>query len=162
MARVDINRLRAGERIAGVSALALFGLMFLNWYAFGDTGVTAWNMYSTIDWVLLLVIVVVLLMTGLTALGRTVALPVALSVIATVLALLALAFVLYRTLLNQPGPDSVIDLRFGAYLGVLATAGIAFGSYLSMADERSSVDGSVPGPAVEPLPPPAAPPGSDT
>ena len=166
---MDINRLRTGERVAGLSALALLGLMFLDWYAFGDTGVTAWNMYSTIDWVLLLVIVITLLMAGITALGRTVALPVALSVVVTVLGTLAFLFVLYRTLINQPGPDSVIDLRFGAYLGLVATAGIVVGAYLSMADERTSLADPAavpppvpePGPA-EPSPPSASPPGSAT
>jgi hypothetical protein len=59
--------------------------------------------------------------------------------------------VLYR-LINQPGPNEFIDVRWGAWLGLASTLAIAAGGWRSLATER--VRGLPPGPEPELRPPP--------
>jgi hypothetical protein len=163
---MDFSRLRTGEKIAGGSAIALFIIMFFSWYGVKGTDITvsAWKAFSTTDLLLMLTILVALGMVALTALGQTVSLPVALSVIATVLAGFATLVVLFR-ILNQPGPNELVTVQIGAYLGLLATAGIAYGAFRSMADEgatfgdaRAQVGSALGGDrAADATPPPPSP-----
>jgi hypothetical protein len=153
---MDFSRLRTGEKIAAGSAVALFIFMFFSWYGVDvgpissalldragvDTTVTAWVAFDLLDLFLLLTIVVAIGLAVLTATGRSVALPVAASVITAVLGALATLFVAYR-ILNQPGPNDVITVKIGAWLGLLACAGIAVGGYLAMRDEGTTFDDAI-------------------
>jgi len=180
---MDLSKLRTGERIAAISAVALFVFMFFSWYGVDvgeisnalldrvgvDTTLTAWQSFDILDLVLLVTILAALGLAFLTASGRSVALPVAASVIVTVLAALATLLVIYR-ILNQPGENEFIEVKFGAWLGLLATAGIAVGGYLAMRDEGTTFDDAIasardavpvrPAPPAEgaSAPPPSSPP----
>ena len=164
---MDVNRLRFGEMIAAAAAALLFLVMFLPWYglpsAFGDLSFDAWESFAWIDVYLLLVILVALGLAVLTMTQRTVALPLSASVLVTALAAFAVLLILYR-ILNQPGENSITELRFGVFLGFLCAAAIAFGGFMSMRDEGASF-GS-PASRLEaqtrPAPPPAPPPGEAT
>ncbi len=59
--------------------------------------------------------------------------PVTLSIIVTVLGLLSTVALIYRVLINTPAPT--LDQRPGAYLGLVATAGIAYGGFRSLREE---------------------------
>jgi len=85
--------------------------------------------------------------------GRGPALPVALGVITTTLALAATLLVLYR-ILNQPGPNDAIGVSTGAWVGLVACAGVFFGTWLSLSDERPRPADPVP-PVPERRPTPA-------
>jgi hypothetical protein len=168
-------RLRPGELIAAAGGVALLVVMFLDWYAAGGTtevsgrdveisvGFNAWEAFGITD--------VLLAIAGLTAIGlavitatrRSPALPVAASVITTTVGALAVLLVLYR-IVNQPGPNEFIEVKFPAFLGFLCVLAIAAGGWLSMRDEEWP-DAPVPtdvrpappaeGPR-EPAPPPEA------
>ena len=88
--------------------------------------------------------------------------------ITTTLGAFATLLVLYR-ILNQPGPNDFIEVKFGAFLGFLSVLAIAAGGYRSMRDEEGE-DAPMPTdvrptPAPEgpgdPTPPPEAEPRAD-
>jgi hypothetical protein len=69
------------------------------------------------------------------------------------LALLVLAL---RTLVFQPGPNDLVVLRYGAWLGLLAALALAVGGWWAIKDERTDAPESAYTPP-EPRPaPPAA------
>jgi hypothetical protein len=43
-------------------------------------------------------------------------------------------------MLNQPGENDVVDVKIGAWLGLLAVIGITVGGYLAMRDEGTTFD----------------------
>jgi prepilin signal peptidase PulO-like enzyme (type II secretory pathway) len=144
----DHRRLRLGELVAGAAALLLFIDMFLKWYGFEgenlaraagfSTTISAWRAFDFIDILLFLVVLVTIGLVVLSATARTPALPVAASVIVTVLGLVAALFVLYR-IVNQPGPNDFVNASYGAYLGLVLCLGIALGGYMAMRDEGTSL-----------------------
>src|SRR3954466_11428872 len=180
---MDFSKLRTGELIAGICGVLLLIVMFFSWYGVGgaagsilsaaniDTTVNAWKAFDFIDLVLFVTALVAIGAAVLAASGRSVALPVAASVIVTVLGIIVALLVFYR-IINQPGPNDVVDVKFGAYLGFLVCLGIAVGGFLSMADEGTSLGDSARSPTggaaagggtpAQPAPPPAAPPPSAT
>jgi hypothetical protein len=159
---MDFSKLRTGELIAGVCGVLLLIVMFFAWYGIGgsagsilsaadvDTNFNAWQAFDFIDLVLFVTAIVAIGAAVLAASGRSVALPVAASVVVTVLGIIVALLVLYR-IINQPGDNAIIDVKFGAYLGFLVCLGIAVGGFLAMADE-----GTAPG-ATAQAPPPAQP-----
>lgn len=182
----DHRRLRLGEQIAGASALLLFIDMFLKWYGGVDVSanvlgrsisrtvggsISAWAAFGFIDLILLLVILVTLALVVLKATQRSPALPVAASVIVTALGALAFVLVLFR-ILDPPNADygfgsASANVSYGIFLGLIFTAGIAYGGFRSMREEGTSFSDakaqaeaavssrgrSVPGES-EPAPPP--------
>jgi prepilin signal peptidase PulO-like enzyme (type II secretory pathway) len=144
----DHRRLRLGELVAGAAALLLFIDMFLKWYGFEgenlaraagfSTTISAWRAFDFIDILLFLVVLVTIGLVVLSATARTPALPVAASVIVTVLGLIAALFVLYR-IINQPGPNDFVNASYGAYLGLVLCLGIALGGYMAMRDEGTTL-----------------------
>ena len=181
---MDTTKLRLGELIAGVSAILLFIVMFFHWYGIktglssqgsaifksitgqsvGSTvGVSAWQIYSYTDLLLLLLIILTVGMVVLSATERSAAVPISMNAIVTAFGALMTLIVLYR-LINQPGPNDLVTVKFWGYFGLLLTAGIAVGSFLAMRDEGTSFSDSArrlqgaTGAGGAPQPPPAAPP----
>jgi hypothetical protein len=136
----DHRRLRLGELVAAGSALLLFLFMFIDWYGLKGTGFggSAWDVYDVLDLYLLVVIIVAVGLAVTTGVQRAPALPIAASVIVTVLGVIAALLVLYR-IINQPGPNEFITVELGAYLGLLACLGIALGGYMAMRDEGTTM-----------------------
>jgi hypothetical protein len=166
---MDLSRLRRGEVIAALSAIALFVVMFFSWYGLDsdiagplgeaiikrsgvDTTASAWQSFEILDVFLVLVILVAIGLAVVTAARVSVAFPVAASVVTTILGFLATLFVLYR-IINQPGDNSVIAVKFGAWLGLLCCVGIFLGGYLAMRDEGTTLDDAL-GARTEPRPAP--------
>jgi hypothetical protein len=180
--------------IAAACAALLFLVIWLPWFgvesvtvpnfAGGTTEIgggtaNAWNSFETftfppaIDFLMLLTIIVAIGLAVLTMTQRTVALPLSASVLVTFLGGLCALCVLYR-ILNQPGPNEVVEVKYGAYLGFLLCVGIAFGGWMSMRDEGASFGSAAsriqagmaaaaatpqrPAPPPAPGPGPAAPP----
>jgi hypothetical protein len=136
---MDVNRLRFGEMVAAAGAAVLFLVMFLDWYGIEGTSVAAnaWQVFTWVDLYLFVTLVVALGLAILTMAQRTVALPVSVSVLVTALGALATLLILYR-IVNQPGPNELISVRYGAYLGLLAAAAITFGGFMAMRNESAS------------------------
>lgn len=145
----DPKRLRTGELVVAAGGLALLiSLFFFKWYGMtlalapGESfsvSANGWHTHSILRWLMLLTILAALALVVLTATQETAAMPLAASVVATVLAGVTTLCLAYRVLLDEPGPNALIDVRFGAYAGLISCAAIFYGGYLSMRDERSSI-----------------------
>jgi hypothetical protein len=163
--RVHLHRLGRGEAVAAVSAVLLFGLTFLDWFrgelaggqnvSAPDIGGSAWESLDLIPLLLLVAIVATLAATVLKLSGARARLPVAPNAVVAVLGGLATLLIVLR-LLDTPDVDLgglTIDTspQLGAFLGLIAAAGIACGGYTAMRAEGGSfgavADGLARGPA---------------
>ena len=155
---MDTTKLRLGEVVAGASAILLFIVMFFHWYGIktgfssqdsalfksitgrsvGETiGVSAWRIFSYTDLLLLLLIILALGMVLLSATQRSTALPISMNVIVTAFGAIMTLIVLYR-LINQPGPNDIVTVKFWGYFGLVLTAGVAVGAFMAMREEGTS------------------------
>jgi hypothetical protein len=57
-----------------------------------------------------------------------------------VLGTLATLLLGYRVLLDPPSAGTVVDVKLGAFLGLLATIGMAIGGFESLQEERARRD----------------------
>jgi len=112
-----------------VSGLGLLVVSFLPWYSTGGENATAWQTFSAVD-LFMAAAAVAGLLVGICVLFRiSVSYPVAGSTVATLFGSIALLLIAYR--LIDP-PASGLDLEAGAWLGLLAAAGVTIGGYLGM------------------------------
>ena len=150
---LDLRQLRRGQQIAAGGAVLLFIFMFFfKWYTVGGVlggladrlgvskpSVNAWHSHSDLRWLMLLTVIIALGVVFLAASNRKLTMPVSPSVILTLLAGLTTILVAYRVIINNPGPDSVIDTKIGAWLGLISLIAITAGAYMSMRDEGVSL-----------------------
>ena len=119
-----------GELVGAVSGVGLLVVTFLPWYSAGGEDLTAWQAFGVLD-IVLAVAAVMGLSVGLVVLTRlSVSYPVAGSSVTAGIGAVAFVWVLYR-LINPPGSGE-LDRQVGIFLGLLATAGVAWGGYLGM------------------------------
>jgi len=147
-------KVRTGEMVAAAAGVLLLVVMFLPWYGLRgrEETLTAWGAFSVVDLVLALTAVLAILLLVVQVVGRGPAGPVALGVVVGVLSIVAFVLVAYR-ILNQPGPNEFVSVRAGAWLGLLATAVITGGTWVSISDERPRpVDPPPPEPERRPTP----------
>jgi hypothetical protein len=146
-----MGRLRDGEWIAGAGGVALLAAMFLHWYGAGPFEVTAWQAFGVLDVVLALIALLPLGLVFTQATRTSPSIPVAFSVFTMLAGALAALLMLYR-IVNQPGPNDLVEVQAGAWLGFVAAGVIAAGGWRSMRVEP--IPGA-PLPPVEDLPAPA-------
>jgi hypothetical protein len=152
---MNLVRLRAGEWLATAAAVAIAVTLALPWYggrAPEDT-VTGFESFAVIDVLLLVAAAVGLTLAILQATRTSPALPVAFGVLTVTAGLIAVLLVVYR-LVNEPGPDDLIEVRAGAWLGLAAVLALTAGGWLSIGNER--VRGLPPDREPELRPTPAA------
>lgn len=147
------NRLRFAEKVAGLSALALLGVLFLDWfagelgpltgrhhggwtaYAYDTGGISGWD---SLGWFALalcvLTIVAGVAVPLLFATQQSPVLPLFTAICALFLGTLAVIALLVQVV-AQPGPDELVAVKAGWWLGLLSAAGVARGGFLSMRDE---------------------------
>jgi hypothetical protein len=158
---LSLDRLRRGEVVAAGGGVLLLGVMFLDWYAAGGKGRTAWQSFDVLDVILALVALLAILLAGLAATQRSPALPVAASVVTAATGILVALLVLYR-ILNQPGANDFVEVSYGAFLGFLCMLAIAAGGWDAMSEDDTSFDGARVEPegrgTVRPAPPATRPP----
>jgi len=181
---MDVDKLNTGEKIAGVSAVLLFIFMFFTWFGVevsGSAGFSgevpgaggsAWDALEFIPIILVITIVVALINVFLRLSDSEYEPPVSMNVAVTVLGGLSVLLVLFR-IVDPPSFGSFggvsVDgtLELGIFLGLLATAGIAYGGYRGMQEEGSTFSGtadklsgggSPPPPPSAGTPPPPPPP----
>ncbi len=140
---------RSPLTILGAAGVALFVTLLLPWYGvdFGgelgaaaklanvDTTASAWQAFAYTDILLFLasaaaIAAFVLGRQGHEQTQNAVKAAAGLGALCTLL-------VLYR-ILNQPGPNDLISVKFGAFLGLIAVAGVAFGAYRAMNEPVST------------------------
>jgi hypothetical protein len=162
----DHKRLGLGDQIAAGGAIALFiFFIFFDWYSVSigqfSAGASGWTAHELLRWLVLLTVILALAKAFLKATDQSVELPVAPGLILTVVAGLTTICVLYRMFIDQPGPDKLIDLDFGAWLGLLSLIAVTAGGWLSMGEDDGPAMASSAPPAAAPTastaPPPAAP-----
>jgi hypothetical protein len=139
------SRLRGGDRLVGIGALALVLVMFFcQWFAVNvpalilafvnarhvNTSVDAWHALQGIRWLLLFTAIVSAALLVLRANGDRSALPGA-GVLA--LALLSTALLLNRMLFNEPFARA--EVKLGAWLGLASCAAIAVGAIVGLTEE---------------------------
>jgi hypothetical protein len=169
-----VSRLRAGEWTAALGAAALLVTLFLPWFevdlttppdavavptvvVVGDPSTSGWD---TLGWLVIVLALVAIGCAAWLAIANATARPVAQLVAASALTAIAgtFAFVALalRALVFQPGPNDVVVLRYGAWLGLLAALILAIGGWLAIKDERTDAPES----AYTPPQPRPAPPAS--
>jgi hypothetical protein len=139
---LDANRLSQGQLVAAIAAIALFIISFLPWFSIGGTEVTVggttiggsenlslWKAENPFDIYLLIVILVALVPAALSFLGDGGDAPMA-SMATCLLAGVGTLLIIYQ--LFDHGDYS---LKVGIFLGLIATAAIAVGGYLSMQED---------------------------
>jgi hypothetical protein len=159
-------RVRPGEVVAAVGGVALFVALFLQWYAvnlpihakgyslrFVGTlpSVSGWQAFSYTDILLALyaALAVAVLVVSVTTNGP--AKSIGTAVLASFFGFWAALLLLYR-IVNQPGPNNIVEVRTGAWLGLAAVLVAWAGSWLAMRDE--STPGAVaPDVPLRPAPP---------
>jgi hypothetical protein len=149
-----MRRVRIGEIVAGAGGVLLLVSMFLGWYTVRgrDDNLTAWGAFGFVDVLLAVVALLGIALALSEVVGRGPVLPVALGVITTTLGLAGTLLLAYR-ILNQPGPNDVIGVSAGAWIGLVASLGVFLGAWLSLSDERPRpVDPPPPEPQRRPTP----------
>jgi hypothetical protein len=149
-----MSRLRAGEWLAGVGAGALLVTMFLDWV--GPRGQSGW---SSLGWLVVAIALAAVACAAWLVVATVARRPIAQVVAGAMLtattgsfAFVALAL---RALVVQPGPNDLVDVRYGAWLGLLSAAMLAVGGWWAIADERTDApESAYTPPAPRPAPPP--------
>jgi hypothetical protein len=141
-----MGRLRRGELIAGASGAALVVFLFaLHWYDVSGpfaptlarglgvrTSWTGWQALTYVRWLLLVTALAAIALAYFQAAERAPAIPVTLAAIVTVLGGLS-ALTLIARVIDTPGNH--LDRQAGAYLGLAAAIGIAYGGFASLREE---------------------------
>jgi hypothetical protein len=140
---LDVNRLSQGQMVAAVSAILLFIISFLPWFSIGAVAVTVagttvggsvnrsmWEFENPLDIYLLIVILVALVPAALTLLGEGADAPMA-PIATALLGGVGTLLIFYQLFDHGDGAS----IKFGLILGLIATAGITAGGYLSMQED---------------------------
>jgi len=146
---MDTSKISFGEMIAGVSAIALFLFMLLPWYgasaSFGGVSLSesasAWEVFSFIDILLFLVVVVAIGLVAARAANALPELPQPPGLIIAAAGACAVLLILFRLIVVPDGDVDVDGVDFsrkiGIFLGLIAAGGITFGGWTAM-NERAS------------------------
>ena len=100
------------------------------------TRLSAWEAFGVIDLLLAVVIALALALLVLQVVGRGPALPVAIGVLTATLVADRRCCWCSTGSLNQPGPNDVVEVELGAWLGLAALAAVFCGAWKSLSDER--------------------------
>ncbi|HEV7806703.1 MAG TPA: hypothetical protein VGO80_12840 [Solirubrobacteraceae bacterium] len=125
--------MRIGELLAGACAFGLLVVLFLAWF----DGRSAWATMAIARVVLVALVACGLTLVVLTVTSRTVAMACSAAAITVGVGALAVLLVVYRVVVNEPGPNATVSLDAGAYLGLLLVLGIVAGAWRTLADERT-------------------------
>ena len=141
-------RAPAGELLSAVSALLLLFSMFaLKWYGVvelptsadhpgAQTSAGAWKELTDLRWLMLLTALVTIASVVLHISQRSHGSQTDMSVLVAGLGSITAVLVFVRVLIDLPSTHSVVDVKLGGFLGLLATLGIAFGAFESIRELR--------------------------
>ncbi len=150
----QISRLRSGDWLIAIGAIALFIFMFFfNWFGIevpaivslfvlakhASTSFNAWHTLEAIRWLLLLTIALSTVWVALRGLGRKLDRPISLSAILAGMGAACTLLVFYRMLISHPFTHA--EVKIGAWLGLVSCALIAYGGYRSMGEEGTTLAG---------------------
>jgi hypothetical protein len=150
---MDATKPGTGESIAAISGLVLLVVMFFfPWFGVSTAGIPingelpsadAWQAFTLIDLFLLLTVLVAVGGAVMAAVSRSVNTPVAISTMTCWFGIASVVLILFRIAfppeLVSAGADltSFFDTtrEVGVFLGLVAAAGIVWGSWIAMRDE---------------------------
>jgi hypothetical protein len=147
-----MDRLSTGEKIAGGSGVLLFIFMFFDWFKVDvsggeglfslSIGGNAWEAFSTIDIILMIVVIVAVGVAVVRLSDAVFEPPFSLNAAVAILGGIAVLLILYR-IIDPPGdtggvPGVDISPAVGIFLGLIAAAGITYGGYRAMQEEGTS------------------------
>jgi hypothetical protein len=164
---MNLQRLRVGEWIFGVSGAVLLVSLFLPWWGLEgswielgpggpveglDQGVgavttwSAWQVFSVADILFFLLALLALVVWALVARAPAPGLGLTAEALLTPLAIATMVVALVQILgtpgtLEAPPPIPAPTLEYGAWLGLAGTFGVLFGLLVAMRDERLSTPG---------------------
>jgi FtsH-binding integral membrane protein len=159
---VDINKLNTGEKVMGISGIALLIFSFFPWlgysYANISASYSAWHF--TLGWIAVVLGVVLAGLVIAKAAGADIPALGNLKWAHVFLAVTALVFVLIVIkVIAGPGTGGVSvpglskDRKIGIFLGIIASAGLMVGAYLN-AKETGDLPGALGGAKGGSAPPP--------
>jgi hypothetical protein len=134
---MDTGRLSQGAMIAAISGLVLFISLFFDWVGIEVTGVgsasqTGWESQSSLD-IYLLIVSVIAVVPGVLALtGGVGDLPIANATNALLLGAIAVILMFFTMFIGFPNG---LDRKFGMWLALIASIGVAVGGYLAAQEE---------------------------
>jgi hypothetical protein len=129
---INFSNLRAGEILAGIGGLAMFGFLFIDWYGGDDLitspgGVDGWRLLVDFPgYLVILSALVAVKFAGLALMGLRVNLPLQRGMITFALGWIASTIVLWRMVAGGP------SLKVGIFLGLASTVTITVGAWLAM------------------------------
>jgi hypothetical protein len=145
---MDFERVRFGDWVMAIGGVAVLLVMLVDWYSIprlslgdqsaGSIGFNAWESFAVNDVILALAALMALTTFVLTASQPTVAVPLAMASLTTLVALLSLVLVVIRLIWTPDVTDGVFDAdrEAGAWLGLVATSVLVAGCLASIRDER--------------------------
>jgi hypothetical protein len=134
---MESGRLSQGAMIAAISGLVLFISLFFDWVGIEVTGVgsasqTGWESQSSLD-IYLLIVSVIAVVPGVLALtGGGGDLPIATAANALLLGAIAVILMFFTMFIGFPDG---LDRKFGMWLALIASIGVAVGGYLAAQEE---------------------------
>jgi hypothetical protein len=131
---------RLGELVGAASGLGLLVASFLPFYSEFEVNVTAWQAFSIIDLVMAAAGIAALSVGAVVLLRLSVSYPIAGSAVTTGVGALALVLIAYR-IIDPPGNGDV-EREIGAWLSLVAAAGITLGGYFGMQDPSALAEPS--------------------
>ena len=146
-----MRRLRDGEWIALAGAIALVASLWLHWYGVGPAEATGWQAFGILDVVLVLLALVPVALAVTQATRTSPAIPVFFSSMTLLAGLLAALLILIR-IVFQPGPNELVSVQPGAWLGFAAALVVALGGWRSVRVEAMP---AIPEPPVRRMATPA-------
>jgi hypothetical protein len=171
---LDISKLNRGEQIAGIAGIVLLLSMWIfDWFSYsgaasvggisvnvGSIGGDAWQVFGFIDIIIFLAAISGIGLALVAASSTEVNAPVALSAITAGLGILATILILFR-IISPPdqGFGDAVDVgrSFGVWLGLVASAAVAYGGWAAMQEEGATFTGGTTTGTGTPPPPPAPP-----
>jgi len=164
---MNLQRLRVGEWIVGVSGAVLLIALFLPWWGLEGTWIdlgpggpvegleqgsgavttwSAWQVFSVADVFFLLLAVLALAVWVVVARAPAAGLGIAVETLVTPLAIVMTIVALVQVLgtpgaLEVPPPIPDPSIEYGAWLGLFSTCAVLFGLLVAMRDERLSRPG---------------------
>jgi hypothetical protein len=149
-----LSRLSSGERIAGISAILLFVLMFFHWFGVKavntsnllfairsvEPGKSAWEALDYIPTVLLITILATFAVAALRATNALRKDSVPVNAVVAILGFVSVGLIFFR-IIDPPvfdvEPTITFEgaVQFPIFLALLAAAGITVGGFLAMREE---------------------------
>lgn len=148
----DFDKLGFGEKVIGISVVALFLFMYLDWFgvevsgpggSVGLGGANAWQALDLTPLFLVGTVVLSLLSLALRVSNLDYEPPISANAGITVLGGISVLLILVQ-IVNPPSLGQVsglpldATLKFGIFLALIAAAGVAIGGFMAMREEMAA------------------------